>query len=197
VLCGDTAAPEAAHIIPVRAVGDPKLTACLLEAELERSSINNLANGMRLCATHHTAFDTFQWAVDPTDMKVVVADGAPESILTFAGAVLDFSGRTLRFTTPPKRIWAAYYTHLFEPRTRSRPVAGPGARGGAGAPAALAGSGGAGSAAPSGSREARLGATRGSAGGDTATDGTAVASRGPKHASGGGRRKGAGKSGKR
>jgi hypothetical protein len=186
VLCGDEAAPEAAHIIPVRAVGNPKLAPCLLDAELEQTSINNLVNGMRLCATHHSAFDKFQWAVNPTDMKVVTATGAPDSICRFTGATLDFSDRTLSFTIPPKRIWAAYYKHLFEPRTQSELMGGAGAA-----------SGGAGSAAPRGSREARSGATRGGAGRETPTDGTAVASERPKHGSGVGKRTATGKGGKR
>lgn len=163
VLCGCDAAPEAAYIIPVRALGDPTLAACLLDAQLDRSSIDIAQNGMRLCATHHREFDAFHWAVNPADMKVVAVAGAPQSILAFAGAALDFSSRPWPFLIPPKRIWAAYYTHIYEPRTRlsAAGAAGPGTRGGARAPTALAAAGGAGSAAPAGRREARLGDARG------------------------------------
>lgn len=188
VLCGETAAAEAAHIIPVRALNKKfKLDGCLSDAHLDRCSINNVQNGMRLCATHHTAFDAYQWTVNATDMKVIVFADAPESIRTFLGKKLDFSSRP-RWLVPPKGIWAAYYKHLFVPSARSSKV---GAHGGAVAPTALAASGGAGSVAPAVSHKARLDATRGSGGGETAADGFAVGSKGRKR--GGKGRKGAGK----
>lgn len=157
VLCGDVASPEAAHIIPLRAVTDPALRACLEDAKLDPTTIDSSHNGMRLCATHHVAFDAYFWTVDPSNMKVVVAADAADSIRKKAGAELDFSGRTLSYTVPPKHLWRAYYKHLYQPATHARPGAlaggrgrggrrGGGARhggaaGGAGAPAAPAGAG--------------------------------------------------------
>lgn len=97
-------------------------------------------------------------------MKVVVAADAAGSIPTLEGKELDFSGRTLSYTIPPRPIWSAYYKHLYVPALRARLGAsslaggsgGSGKRGGGNRHAGGGAAGGAG--APAGSAVRREGA---------------------------------------
>jgi len=110
---------EAAHIIPryilnIRSYKTSDIYASIMDAAgFGRLDVDHPHNGMLLCGGHHDAFDAFRWVVNPATLMVELSDPSNADTLGYKKAArVDFSHRPAG-QRPSKRLWQAYYSHVY------------------------------------------------------------------------------------